>query len=163
MPNLEGEKVIFAVAQMPFEHAGDSEVVNLFGTLVPVVMADGDEVDEGDFPNAGLVWWMLRAGLRGVALPGRLLKGILETARRYEPSDPRSQYYQVHRDSVAPVEAEDLLEIISVDQAVAQEPRDLVNGNVVAELNRPPAGVVLVRWRRQILGPFKTVSSGEGV
>jgi len=78
-------------------------------------------------------------------MPGRLLKGVLEPARRYEPSDPRSQYYQVHRESVAPVEAEDLLEIISIDGDSTQEPRDLVNGNVVAELNRPVAGVVLVR------------------
>jgi len=69
MPNLEGEKVIFAVGQMPFEHAGDTEVVNLFGTLVPVVMADGDEVDEGDFPNSGLVWWMLHPGCGPLRCP----------------------------------------------------------------------------------------------
>jgi hypothetical protein len=132
MSNLDGEKVIFAVAQMPFEHASDSEVVNMFGTLVPVVMADGDEVDEEDFPNAGVVWWMLRPGLRGQAVPGRLLKGVLELAIRYDQSDPRSQFYQVHRESVAPVDPDDLLEVINVDRDVAQEPRDLVNGHAVA-------------------------------
>ena len=163
MPNLEGEKVIFAVAQQPFEIRGEGDVVNTFGTLVPVVMADGEAAHEGDFPNAGLVWWMLRPGIRGLASPGRLLKGVLEPAVRFNRDDPQSQYFQVHRDSVTVVEGEDLLEVVTISDDAVNELRDLISGTPVAELNRPPAGVVLIRWQKQVIGPFKTLSTGEGV
>lgn len=163
MEDLLGQKVICAVAQQPFETPGDGDVMNMFGTLAPLVLANGDQCEEADFPNAGLVWWMLRPGIRNLAAPGRLLKGTLEQARRYDPSDPLSKYYQVHKDSVSVVEPEDVVEILTVEDDIASEPHHFLGNRVIAQLNRPAAGVVLIRWRGKILGPFRTTSSGEGV
>lgn len=163
MSDLIGHKVVFAVAQIPFETTGDGEVRNIFCTLAPVISLEGEEFEDEDFPNAGLVWWLLRPGVRSLATPGRLIKGTLEEARKYDGGDPSSKFYQVHKESVASVEQSDLVEVLTLRDDDADQLHHLIGPRPIAERNRPVTGTVLVRWRNQVLGPFKANSQGEGI
>lgn len=163
MADLIGQRFVLAVAQLPFETTSEGNVRNLFGTLVPVVSLKGDIADPEDFANSGLVWWLVRPVARNLATPGRLIKGTLEEAVRYESGNPHSMFYQVHKDSVAPVEASDLVEVLTIDDDSVEQIHQRVAPRSVAQLNRPVTGTVLVRWRNKVVGPFKATSSGEGV
>lgn len=162
MADLIGQRFVLAVAQLPFETTSEGHVRNMFGTLVPVVSLKGDVPDPEDFPNAGLVWWLVRPVVRNLATPGRLLKGTLEEAVRYESGNPHSTFYQINKDSLAQVESSDLVEVLTIDDDAVEQVHQLVAPQSVAQLNRPVTGTVLVRWRNQVLGPFKATSSGEG-
>lgn len=162
MADLVGQKFVFAVAQMPFE-SGDGNIKNMFATLVPVVSTKGDIADPEDFPNAGLVWWQVLQGVRRHAIPGQLLKATLERAVKYDDWDPQSKFYQVHRESVANIELTDLVEVLQVDDDRASELHQLIGQEPVVRLNRPCAGTVMVRWRGNVVGPFKANSYGEGM
>lgn len=94
MADLAGEKYVLAVAQQPFETNSDGNVKNMFCTLAPVVSLKGEPADSDDFPNAGLVWWLLRSGDRTRATPGRRVKATLEAAHRYDSANPQSTLYQ---------------------------------------------------------------------
>src|SRR5215471_8935658 len=111
MADLVDQKVILAVAQRPFESQSEGGIFNQFGTLAPVVLANGRRVDEKDFPNNGLVWWMLRSGTSQFALPGALVEGTLELALQYEVNNPDKMVYQVKRESVDPVKMDSVVEI----------------------------------------------------
>jgi hypothetical protein len=128
-----GRKVFFAVAQQPFEHVGDSGIVNNFATLVPLIGADGEVLDPSDFRHYGLVFWMVRQHALRFADPGRLLVGKLEHA-----VNPGRLEYQLTPDSADVVQPSDLIEILPVEHEDVREPRDLVNVDSVIVLDHPP-------------------------
>src|SRR5687768_5706204 len=123
MDDLLGTKVIFAVAQLPFEHG--SEVRHQFGTLAPLVYEDGSVAEDSDFPNNGLAWWMIVSQSRRLALPGLLVKGTLETAREFLSDDSTSSYFQVNRESVAPLDISDGVEVLHVPAESVRDVRHL--------------------------------------
>ena len=152
-----GERIIAAVAQFPFEPSSEEGgPVNLFSTLRPVLfMDDGAPADRNDFPNCGLVWWLVRSPLRAMVQPGRLFTGILEEARKFDKNDPLSMYYQVAVASAEPARADDLLEILTVRDDAIGSIRELLNTEGIVRLDHPPTSVVLVRWRGHLYGPLR--------
>ena len=141
------------VAQVPFEIGA-----NTFGTLAPMVLDDGSLAEESDFPNNGLVWWMLQDRTRGFAQPGRIVTGVLERSLAGDSDDPGKQYYQVDLHSVHPARPDDLVEVLTADTALAVTPKDLVNRPAVIRLDHPSSGIVFVRVGDRLLGPFKAVT-----
>lgn len=156
MSDLVGQRIIAVVAQAPFE-AGD-EQLNLFCTAKPVFMEDGALADPELFPNNGLIWWMVRSNLRPITVPGRLITGRLEFARKYEVGDPVSNYFQLNVASAEPVHQDDAFEILSLEDNVIGHARDLLNLQDLVTVDHPPANYVLVRWRGHLYGPLKTES-----
>src|ERR1035438_4900340 len=105
-----GKKVILAVAQLPFEHTGESGAVNSFATLVPILTMDGELLDHDDFRHYGLVFWMVRQHALAFADPGRLIAGKLEQA-----VNPQRLEYQLAPDSAEVVQPSELIEILTVE------------------------------------------------
>jgi hypothetical protein len=146
-----GEKVFLAVAQQPFESVGESGFVNNFATLMPLLTTDGQTLDPADFRHYGLVFWMVREHALRFADPGRLIAGKLEPA-----VNPQRLEYQLAPDSAEVVQPSELIEILTIDHPQVREPRDLVNVESVLILDHPPTPLVLVRWRSEVYGPFRT-------
>jgi hypothetical protein len=164
-PQLLETLVVFAVAQRAFDHPSESGAVNTFCTLQPLMLEDGGRARESQFPNNGLVWWKLRAPSREYAEPGRLLAGYIEPAVQYAPEDYNKQLYQAVAHEIAPVGLEDAVEVYSLGDGAIGRPRDLVNTPGVLELDHPPSDMVLVRWRGELYGLFRTsiAASGAGL
>lgn len=157
MSDLPSGRLVFAVAQLPFDTANaDTMNVNTFGTLVPILDQNGRSANREDYPQAGLVWWMLRASARAYAEPGRLVSGRLEYATRYDPQDPSSHLFQVEFESVEPVRSNTAIEILTVTSTRAKHPRDLVSLPGLVEVDHPPSEFVLVRFRESVIGPLRT-------
>ena len=55
------------------------------------------------FPNCGLVWWMLVGIEHRFAQPGRLVSFALEPAPEFSRDAPEKHQYQVRRGSIRPV------------------------------------------------------------
>lgn len=164
MPSeLLDQRLIFAVAQQPFELDSPSGDKYVFCTLLPLLLDDGERAERDDFPNAGLVWWMVKPAIRPKAQPGRLVKGTIERATEFDKGDVTKSYYQVNRDSVAPVDHHDVIEVVSLPASAVNRPRDLVSVSAPIVLNRPPAGMVFVRWMNDVYGPFTTSVTGSGI
>ena len=70
-----GDKVYLVVAQQPFESVRDSGFANNFATLVPLLTTEGEVLEKADFPNFGLVFWMVRQHALRFAEAGRLIVG----------------------------------------------------------------------------------------
>lgn len=154
MSELVGQRIIAVVGQEPFE-AGEDQL-NLFCTVKPVLMEDGTLADPESFPNNGLIWWMVRSNLRPITVPGRLITGRLEFARKYEMADPASNYFQLNVASAEPVHQDDAFEILSLKDNAIGHARDLLNLPDLVTVDHPPANYVLVRWRGHLYGPLKT-------
>ena len=68
----DGDSVIGVVAQVPFESPSSIGVQNQFCTLQPIALEDGGRTESEQFPNCGLVWWMLVGIEHRFAQPGRV-------------------------------------------------------------------------------------------
>lgn len=159
MTELPGGRLVFAVGQLPFDAASqETQNINTFATLVPVLDERGRPARRDDFPQTGLVWWMLRAAARAFAEPGRLVSARLEYAKRYDSRDPESHLFQVDLESVEPVRDNSVMEVLTVTSTRVQNARDLVNMSGVVELDHPPSAFVMVRWRDSVYGPLRASS-----
>lgn len=160
MPESPEGRVVFAIAQVPFENENrDTMTVNVFGTLAPVLDDRGRRADAEDFPNSGLAWWMLRPGARSFAEPGRLVSAFVEPAEKFFPNNADSHYFQVDVQSVEPVKGDLAIEIINADTLRVKSASDLINLDAIATSEHPVSDVVLVRWKDRILGPFRASST----
>ena len=102
-----GDCVIGVVAQAPFESPSLSGVHNAFCTLQPLAFEDGQHTEPNQFPNGGLVWWMLTGDAHRFAKPGRLVSFIVEPASTYSRDDPDKHLWQAQRTSVKPCTTEE--------------------------------------------------------
>ena len=93
--NFVGQQLLLAVGQDSFEVNG-----NRFTTLVPIMTLNGDRVRPEEFPNRGLVWFMVSGSLDVKrAQPGRLLVGVIEHSQQFGTSSPDKDHFQVRIDS----------------------------------------------------------------
>jgi hypothetical protein len=152
--DLEGERVFLVVAQRPFETG--ATVMNLFCTLQPILMDDGSEANAEDFPDNGLVWWMVLAGARSFAEPGRLLTATLEQA--HSSGTPGKCWYQVKVDSVEPARPTKLVEIIRAPGNWVSDPREIVSSGRWLTLDHPPMEKLYLTWHGNIYGPLKATA-----
>lgn len=149
------ERFVFVVGQAPFESPKPEAVweTNSFCSLVPLLDADGELADLADFPNCGLVWWMLRAASPSFAQPGRLVTGRLEHAHKWIESKPDSMYYQVEIQSVDPYRSG--AEILTVPTSMISGAGDLLNRRGIIVLDHPPTSIVFTRWNGFVYGPWR--------
>lgn len=159
-----GERIIAAVAQYPFESESEGGgQVNLFCTLRPALLEDGGHAVPEEFPNNGLVWWMVRPQMRSSSLPGRLITGILERARQYEREERARSFYQIQVASAEQPSQDDVIEILTVGDNQIASVRELVNRSGAVRLDHPPTSTVLVRWRDHLYGPLRaSAKASEG-
>lgn len=158
--DLDGASVMLVVAQQPFEASSEGGVWNTFATLLPVLYDDGRRARPEEFPDNKDVWWMVLPGKRGLAEPGRLITGTLETSKN--AGQPGKAYYQVRPDSVEAAGSAHLVELIDVPDDWVTEPRGLVTGNRTLPLDHPPLGVVYVLWRGHLYGPLRASAEPAG-
>lgn len=153
-----GDAFIGVVAQAPFESRSFSGVQNAFCTLQPLAFDDGQSTTPGDFPNRGLVWWMLTDNAHRFAQPGRLVSFIVERAPEHTADDPEKHLWQAKRTSVKPCTNE-MVEILHVSSRDVQQQNDLVStGSCAAD--HPPCATALVRWGDNLYGPLPTSPEG---
>ncbi len=139
-----GTTLILAVAQQSFDLN-----TNTFSTLVPVATLDGTPLSASEFPNRGLVWWLVRGNRDLIqATPGRLVTATLELS-----SEPEKDFYQVRTDTAQVAGPPRLLEIVTIPANTASEPRDII-GRCVIQMDHEPARLVLARWQGNLYGPF---------
>lgn len=157
--NYLRQRVLLAVAQMPFESRKPGDMVTRhFSTLVPLLNDNGEPVDrENDFPSQGHVWWMLTLQTKPWATPGRLLLGVLEEAR--QPEGEHKAKYQVVVDSIEPVRPDEYIEVIDIPFDAVTEPRQIISPMFRISLDHPPCAFVYVRHNKMLHGPFHASSS----
>ena len=143
------KRFLFAVAQRPFL-TGDHR----FCSLVPLLDDELLPVHLNDFPNCGLVWWLVYDVYESFADPGRLLFGTLQQAREFNASDPSKMAYQVDPRSVALPKSDELLEIAEAGDQRAAEAHQL-NGLVLKAVDHAPTSKALLRWREGLVGPVE--------
>jgi len=159
MDDLVGQRIVMAVAQTAWEKAGDDGyTVNTFCTLAPLIDVEGNRLDEGKFPNCGLVWWLVRPLGRGYAEPGRLVTGRLVRAVKYSPDKRDDMLYQVEPESVDALRPKDMVEIVDLPTLKLQKIEDLVNRTDGVKLDHPPTYITLVRWKGKLYGPLRASS-----
>jgi hypothetical protein len=154
--DLIGRAVVLAVAQKPFDKEGESGVSNTFSTLVPVLYDDGRRTSLDDFPHNKDVWWMIRSSVRGLADPGRLVVGILESSEQADR--PGKARYQVRVESVEPAKSAQLAEILELLPDEIHDVRELASQAHPLTVDHPPLDQVYVRWRGNIYGPLRTAA-----
>ena len=156
----DGDSVIGVVAQVPFESPSSIGVQNQFCTLQPIALEDGGRTESEQFPNCGLVWWMLVGIEHRFAQPGRVVSFALELAPEFDPDAPEKHQYQVRRGSIKPTTTTEIVEILNVSGAVSRQ-NDLVSV-ASCTIDHPPCDNVLVRWRDHLYGPLRTeLSEGD--
>ena len=146
-----GDCVIGVVAQAPFESPSLSGVHNAFCTLQPLAFEDGQHTEPNQFPNCGLVWWMLTGDAHRFAKPGRLVSFIVEPASTYSRDDPVKHLWQAQRTSVKPCTTE-LVEILTVPSSGAVPRQNDLVSVVSCTVDHPPCATVLVRWHDYLYG-----------
>src|SRR5579862_9727055 len=147
-PNFPDCKLIMAVAQQPFDNGG-----NRFATLVPLVWADGTPVNRADFRNTGLVWWKVPDGFQRTD-SGRLLSGGIEPAPAWDDSPDKSRF-QVKYEVTDVPRADEVLEIIEINDPMVSEPKDLLARGTSIEMDHPPTAICLVRLGDTVYGPMR--------
>ena len=151
-----GESIIGVVAQQPFEPSSTG-VRFSFCTLQPLLFKDGERTERKQFPDNGLVWWMLAPDAHRFAQPGRLVSFVLEPAKEHREG---KSVYQARRDSVKPVAQADAVEILTVPSGSLARENDLV-GAASCVADHPPCRMVLVRWSGHLYGPLQVVDHSE--
>ena len=146
-----GDCVIGVVAQAPFESPSLSGVHNAFCTLQPLAFEDGQHTEPNQFPNCGLVFWMLPGDAHRFAKPGRLVSFIVEPASTYSRDDPEKHLWQAQRTSVEPCTTA-LLEILTVPSSGAVSRQNDLVSVVSCTVDHPPCATVLVRWHDYLYG-----------
>ena len=146
-----GDCVIGVVAQAAFESPSLSGVHNAFCTLQPLAFEDGQHTEPNQFPNCGLVWWMLTGDAHRFAKPGRLVSFIVEPASTYSRDDPDKHLWQAQRISVKPCTTE-LVEILTVPSSGAVPRQNDLVSVVSCTVDHPPCATVLVRWHDNLYG-----------
>ena len=132
MAKLYDTRLIMMVAQLPFEYG-----MNQFCSLIPIAYVNGVRTIRSDFPNEGEVWWMLNERTASLALPGKLVVGMLEDAIRYAEADPASSRYQVQRDSIDELELNDGYEVLQISNKIVDNMQDLVSSGFRMDLPSP--------------------------
>lgn len=159
MSEILGQTWIFMVAQKPFEARSQAGThTNTFCTLRPVCSVDGAQLArDGDFPNRGLVFWLVDPAVAQLAQPGRLITGRVEWAtREFEDKNPESDMYQIDPDHVDQLSTEEAYEVFTVSDPKIKSPADLVDVGVLVRANRPVARMAYVRWNGSLYGSFST-------
>ena len=154
-----GTEIIGAVAQQSF---WNNE--NQFTTVLPLAEIEGDRllpVDAPQYPNRGLVWWMVRGQAQREVIPGRLVVGYIEEAERFDPTAPDKDKFQLVWDTAKLGGPKNLIEIIGASDSL--EPRDLINRPGSIKLDHPPTSLVLVQISGRLYGPFRAECDTMGV
>ena len=151
-----GESIIGVVAQQPFEPSSTG-VRSSFCTLLPLLFRDGERTERDQFPDNGLVWWMLAPDAHRFAVPGRLVSFVLEPAREHKEG---KSIYQARRDTVKPLAPSDAVEILTVPAGGGARESDLV-GAASCVADHPPCPLVLVRWSGHVYGRLQVVEHSE--
>ena len=150
----DGDSIIGVVSQVPFESPSPTGIHNAFCTLQPIALEDGGRTEPEQFPNCGLVWWMLVGIEHRFAQPGRLVSFTLELAPEFNRDAAEKHQYQVRRGSIKPSTTTEIVEILNVSRAVSRQ-NDLVSV-ASCTVDHPPCDYVLVRWRDNLYGPLRT-------
>lgn len=149
--NFVGQQLLLAVGQDSFEVNG-----NRFSTLVPIMTLNGDRVRPEEFPNRGLVWFMVSGSLDVKrAQPGRLLVGVIEHSQHFGTSSPDKDHFQVRIDSATIAGHPNFIQVLRPLNSATLKPEDLLDQ---AEVRLPyePMSMVLVQVGGRLLGPFRT-------
>ena len=150
-----GDRIIGVVAQKPIVIPSSAGARNIFCTLQPLAVQDGRRTEPDDFPNRGLVWWLLTEDAHRFATPGRLVSFSVEHAPDYNGNDPEKHFWQVKRDSVKPCTNE-IVEVINVPSSAAESQQNDLVSVVSCDLDHPPCITVLVRWQNHLYGYLRT-------
>ena len=150
----DGDSVIGVVAQVPFESPSSIGVQNAFCTLQPIALEDGGRTEPQQFPNCGLVWWMLVGTEHRFAQPGHLLSFTLDLAPEFNRHAPEKHQFQVRRGTIKPSTTTEIVEILNVSGAVSRQ-NDLVSV-ASCTVDHPPCAYVLVRWQDHLYGLLRT-------
>lgn len=149
--NFVGQQLLLAVGQDSFEVNG-----NRFSTLIPIMTLNGDRVRPEEFPNRGLVWFMVSGSLDVKrAQPGRLLVGVIEHSQHFGTSSPDKDHFQVRIDSATIAGHPNFIQVLRPLNSATLKPEDLLDQ---AEVRLPyePMSMVLVQVGGRLLGPFRT-------
>lgn len=149
--NFVGQQLLLAVGQDSFEVNG-----NRFSTLVPIMTLSGDRVRPEEFPNRGLVWFMVSGSLDVKrAQPGRLLVCVIEHSQHFGTSSPDKDHFQVRIDSATIAGHPNFIQVLRPLNSATLKPEDLLDQ---AEVRLPyePMSMVLVQVGGRLLGPFRT-------
>lgn len=153
-----GETVVGVVAQAPFENkSAATGAYHSFCTLQPILFKDGERTEPKQFPDTGLVWWMLAADAHRFATPGRLVSFVLDEA--LDPGKGKCAY-QARRDTVKPVAAAEAVEVLTIPSGSLGRKTDLI-GVASCIADHPPCPTVFVRWSGALYGPLRIVDHRE--
>jgi len=153
--------LVGVVAQQSFEVQSAGDSYNSFCTIQPIAFQNGLRTEPDDFPNNGLVWWMLRPNAHRFTHPGQLVAFSVENAIDPKKDDPSGNLYQVIRASVEACALDDIVEIVTVPATSARRANDLVSRRNILTLDHPPCGLVLVRWKDHVYGPLRAESIAD--
>lgn len=145
--------LILAVDQDPFPVYSSSGGENWFCVLVPLMTRDGHAFGELEsaFPNRGRVWWLIdRHENREAIRPGLLVSSQIELAPKFNASDATKDRYQANKATLT----HGIREWLEVVEVPGEPQVDDLLGSGVA-VDHPVSGVVLVRTKDSILGPFR--------
>ena len=151
----EGQLVLCAADQAPFDVETRGGGANTFCVLVPLISESGRVVQdrEHEFPNRGRIWWMLRSEIDPDCIePGTLCTIRVERAVDFGDTRPDKDHHQAQRHD-AVVGAGKFIEVLRLDRDL--EPRDLLSDRRF-ELPRPPGDRVMFIGPKFLIGPFKT-------
>lgn len=151
-----GQPMLLAMAQDSFETGN-----NRFATMIPLATMAGEAADADEFPNRGLVWWLVSGGpdvLR--SRPGRLLVGTIEESREQGTSNPEKDFFQVNFNTVQPAGAGRFIQVITPPDHTMLSPEDVLERCQV-RLAFEPTTLVLVRLGSRLIGPFRTETDME--
>ena len=148
--------MLLAMAQDSFE-AGP----NRFATLIPIATIDAEQADVSEFPNRGLVWWLVGGALDVLkSRPGRLFVGTIEESREQGTSNPDKDFFQVNFATVQPAGPGKFIQVLTPPDHSHLAPEDLLERCEIM-LHHEPTPLVLVRLGSRFIGPFRTEAEME--
>jgi len=149
--NYVGQQLLLVAGQESFEVNG-----NRFTTLIPLLTLSGERVRPEEFPNRGLVWFMVSGSLEVKrAQPGKLLVGLVEQSQHFGTSSQEKDHFQIRIDSATTAGHPNFIQILKPLKSDTLKPEELLDQ---AEVRLPyePMSMVLVHAGGRLLGPFRT-------
>ncbi len=146
-------RLVMMVAQESFE----TQDMNRFCKLIPVVYTDGMMPTASEFPNDGEIWWMLTPQTTRLAKPGMLVVGRIEDAYRYDEDDPTSSRHQVVRESIQEMTAKEGCSIVDIPSSALNSIDEAISSKFRLDIPVLQSAAILLKWRDHLYGPFNIV------
>ena len=149
---IADKRLIAIVCQRPFGGYSGKQ----FCKLAPWFYKDGELVELADFYNDHEIFWMLTPQTELLAQPGRLLSVVIEESPEFSKEIENNSRFRVVLETASRLMQKEAVEIIEISPSAIDHIENIASSDTRINCPYPPGDIVLIKWKDNIYGLFKT-------